>query len=167
MTRELSLIRKNNWDKAISLICETVDFVTNGINFIVESKTTNCFDEFKKETEKNGYITVSSEGCYSSIYDNHVLNIRARVWHDLNHLQLNMDFSYEQELVVAKAQTDNIQAYADHKGSYTFDIVELAKKIVIIDIKSQYNYYQKYGKFVTDQKSFVQNILWNETDYGI
>jgi len=81
------------WNKAINLLIEVIDYEVKDYKFKVASKTTNNFEKFKEETEKNGYILVSSEGCDNTIYKHPYINIKARVFHDKYHLIHNLDFS--------------------------------------------------------------------------
>jgi len=158
---------KQEWDRAIKLLSEVAEYEASCIEYEIESTTTNSWEEFKKETEKNGYITVSMDGCDTSIYDNAVVNRMARVWHDKVHLNNNLSFSLKDEIEVTKIQQEDIYDYVKEvklkdNQDFNIKILELAQKIIYIDVAEQLKYYYKHKKFVENQKTFVQNILYNE-----
>lgn len=150
----MKTIRINSYKQAIIDLTEFI--VTNyGVEkFKVAETTTNNFLEFKAETEENGgIITVSKEGCETSIYGNVYINLLARLWHDKLHLKHNKDFSVSDEIFVADAQRDEVYRFVE--GLHGKDRAINASVLIWIDIYEQIVYYEKYKKFVDNQEEFV------------
>lgn len=147
------------FENAINLIREFLDDVYAKKEYSIAPKTTNSFKKFKDETLKNGYITISLEGCEDSIYSTlsssgvkH--NILARLWHDNHHLINDLNFSYDDECKTCEYQNEEFYIWAmDNKKD--FNTLKNAIKIISIDIKDQAKYFKDNNDFVENQISFV------------
>jgi hypothetical protein len=159
-------MKKNNtteWNKAIELLSNVAEYEASSIEYEVADTTTNSWEEFKEKCKKDGYITVSKDECDNSIYDSPIVNRMARVWHDKLHLNHNLSFSLEDEIKVAKYQQLDIDNYRMmHFSEYSQSVVDLAKKIIYIDVAEQLKYYYENNEYVENQKAFVLNIIYNK-----
>lgn len=143
------------FNQAVTDLTEYVICVTKDDKFVVADKTTNNYEVFKAETKQNGYITVSSEGCETSIYGNSYINILARVWHDKIHLEFDLDFSEHGETIVANIQQLEVRQFIGAK--YNEDRGYYAGLLIWLDIYEQVIYYKETGKFVENQLEFIKN----------
>ena len=150
----MKTVRTEGYKLAIRDLTEFIVTCYGRESFKVATKTTNNFKEFKAETVKNkGIITVSTEGCETSIYGNVYINLLARLWHDKAHLAHNKDFSLVDEIFIADTQRADVYNYIEAK--YGHDRAINASVLIWIDIYEQIVYYEAYKKFVDNQEQFV------------
>lgn len=150
----MKTVRTESYKLAIRDLTEFIVNNYSRLKFKVSDKTTNNFDGFKSETERNGgIITVSLEGCETSIYGNMYINLLARLWHDKLHLKYNKDFSVAHEVFIADLQRDAV--YSSVESKYGHDRAINASVLIWIDIYEQIMYYNKYLQFVDNQEQFV------------
>lgn len=143
------------YEVAVRDLTEFIVAKTKDSKFIMNETTTNNFDKFKEEYNEDGFITVSLEGCNNTIYGNAYVNVLARVWHDEIHLRHNLDFTGQDEIVVAKVQQDEVFQFIKKKYSNTR--AYYASKLIWIDIYEQVIYYKETKQFVEHQETFVLN----------
>lgn len=150
----MQTIRTNSYKLAIRDLTEFIVAHYGSECFKVADTTTNSFSEFKAETKANeGIITVSLEGCETSIYGNIYINLLARLWHDRLHLKHNKDFSLYDEIYIADIQRDEVYNYI--KLRYNEDRALNASVLIWVDIYEQIVYYETNKKFVVNQEQFV------------
>jgi len=148
------------YSEGIQALERVILYVTQNVMYGTAEKTTNNFEEFKEETEKNGFITVSKESCKNTIYSSAQMNVLARLFHDKIHLAFDLDFSPRNEEIVAGIQAGIIYTNALQLG-YSEEVSTIASRIIYADIVAQAEYYQETGEFVAHQKSFIMNELLN------
>lgn len=150
----MKTIRTNSYKLAIRDLTEFIVTHYGSECFKMADTTTNSFSEFKAETKaNNGIITVSLEGCETSIYGNVYINLLARLWHDKLHLKHNKDFSLYDEIYIADIQRDEVYNYI--KLRYNEDRALNASVLIWVDIYEQIVYYELNKKFVDNQEQFV------------
>lgn len=154
----MTLERFNNGIKVIKAF---LDDVYRNKNFSIAPTTTDNFDKFVAETEANGYITVTLEGCENTIYKTDdcsgvFYNILARVWHDTWHLNSHLNFSASDEKIVCELQ---IQEFKEWFNKNDNKLLEDCIKIIKADIVGQLEYYDKFKQFVPHQISFIMGYL--------
>lgn len=150
----MKTIRTDSYKLAIRDLTEFIVTHYGSECFKVADITTNSFLEFKAETKaNNGIITVSLEGCETSIYGNVYINLLARLWHDKLHLKHNKDFSLYDEIYMADIQRDEVYNYI--KLRYNEDRAVNASVLIWVDIYEQIVYYELNKKFVDNQEQFV------------
>lgn len=93
------------------------------------------------------YDGASENTIYTSPYHNHCF----RFWHDIAHIQLDLDFSFEGEADVARYHCDRV--------AMMFGMDSLEYKLMHIDTFGQLIYHDKTGKFVDNQLEFALNLL--------
>jgi hypothetical protein len=107
---------------------------------------------------------VLSDAAEYSIFDCRETNYEARLAHDIAHWHINAGFSYEQEIQAVQWQVSQIRELARNwYTSASQDDVEFACMLQFADIAGQTMYHQRYGKYVKQQKAFVESCL----RYGI
>ncbi len=151
---------ETDYKMGIMMIINFLEFRTKGVYFETAEKTTNNFEKFKAETKANGYITVSRDGCDHSIYRDARLNIVARLWHDMWHLELDAPFDAAGEELVAEAQCKEMTDWL-RAENVTEQSIEAARNILYRDIMAQVEYYEKYNRFVPYQELFIMNDYLN------
>ncbi len=154
------------FNKGVELIKDFLDSEYRNKNFSIAPTTTDNFDKFVAETEANGYMTISLEGCENTIYKTDdcsgvFYNILARVWHDTHHLNSHLGFSANDEKIVCDLQ---IQEFLDwcidnNLGDEYKSDVSNAIKIIKADIVGQLEYYDKFKQFVPIQINFILEYL--------
>lgn len=150
----MKTIRTDSYKLAIRDLTEFITKHYGSECFKVADITTNNFSEFKAETKENDdIITVSLEGCETSIYGNIYINLLARLWHDKLHLKHNKDFSLYDEIYIADMQRDEVYNYI--KIKYNEDRALNASVLIWVDIYEQIVYYETNKKFVDNQEQFV------------
>ena len=108
----------------------------------------NTFDALCVAYANKGKLfPVYSEGNDQTIYSTPVVNMLARAWHDLIHIELNAEFTLAGESLVADQQSNN-------------DIfTTLEKEILLHEVVSQVKYNIKNGFFPVNQKQFVLDCI--------
>lgn len=103
-----------------------------------------------KEHKKSKLIPIASYGSSTSIYGCKEVNEMFRFWHDVVHLELDIDFSKKGESRVAREHIKQGQAYG---------LSSLALSILHADTKGQIDYYFRHKEFVGNQDAFVDSCL--------
>ena len=151
---------ETDYKMGVMMIINFLEFRTKDLYYATAETTTNNFEAFKKETKDDGYITVSRDGCENSIYGEARLNILARLWHDIWHLELNAPFDADGEELVAEAQCQEMTDWL-RSENVTERSIEAARNILYRDIMAQVEYYAKYNRFVPHQELFIKNDYLN------
>jgi len=95
-------------------------------------------------------IPISRQGCNQTVYDSVPTNLLARFWHDVMHITLGKNFTFEQEVEVIRSQLMVLQS----KG-----LSGLAQEIFWADWYGQSLYYEHKGEFVKNQNAFMDSCL--------
>ena len=157
------LTKQQRFDGAIAVLKQFYDNLTaqpHSVGYNVANKTTNNYNTFINNIERDGVITVSSEGSNFTIYDSIHYNTLARYHHDLIHLNYRLDFTPENETITAQIQMRDIQQFMDDNGTSQqtqHDVIEL----IYYDIIGQVKYYDLFKCFVINQKKFVYDLFLN------
>jgi len=147
--------------RAVNALESFIKHTTEGVAFATAKTTTNNWEKFKAEVERDGFITISTEGCENTIYSSPGMNVYARLWHDITHLRLQADFTVAGEDMVTDAQEHSLKLWMVQQG-YDPRVIEHAGNVLHADIMGQADYYQKYNRFVPYQRVFVMNRFLNE-----
>lgn len=150
------------FNKGVELIKEFLDSEYRNQNYSIAPTTTDNFDKFVAETEANGYITISLEGCENTIYKTEqnsgvVYNILARLWHDTHHLNSHLGFGANDEKIVCDLQIQEFLDWCSIDNNQ--NDVSNAIKIIKADIVGQLEYYDKFKQFVPNQINFILEYL--------
>ena len=98
----------------------------------------------------DGLFPVSNEACEGTIYLSSEANMAFRFWHDMLHLSMHKDVSYDDEMQVA----------AEHlRVAGASGLSNMAKAMLRADTYGQSMYYQAHGKFPEDQLAFVKKAI--------
>lgn len=103
--------------------------------------------------QKTNKIYVNANNCQNSIYGDEMINLYARSIHEYCHIKYNLSFNFFGESLVA-----NIQASMLPK-SWFFE-----KKLILIDIVGQLQYFHKHKKYVNNQRRFCVDYMINPID---
>jgi hypothetical protein len=119
---------------------------------MVDSSPYEYFDQMKAEVERHRYLQVSTLNNTDPLLPG-LLNLQYRVLHDLWHVRLDADFSWEGELKVAR-----------HGLAETWD-QPLIQKILFSEMVLQTAHALEYGYFREDQpyvpvpRTFIEQLL--------
>jgi hypothetical protein len=94
-------------------------------------------------------IPIATAGNDTAIYGA-IENVKFRFWHDVLHLENDIDFSHAGELKIVNKHAEAAEEYG---------LSQLAKDILLIDTKGQVDYYYKHRRFVTNQETFIHTYL--------
>lgn len=142
----------------IEMACiELAGFVHSMANNLLKSgwsytATSNAPESFKelKETTVGKHILVANYGCDSSIYLDDETNILFRFWHDVHHLELDVNFSKSGEYQAISKQLEQ---------GLDYGLSNLALTMLYYDTIGQVEYYFKHKQFVNNQYNFCKLAL--------
>ncbi len=120
-----------------------------GWSYYTTDNAPESFRKLKERTRKM-IIPIADYGNDTSIYSSSSINTLFRFWHDVLHLENNLDFSYTSEMKVANLHLETAKY---------FNLSSLALEILAADTKGQVEYYFKHNEFVNNQEAFVQSCL--------
>lgn len=99
--------------------------------------------------QKTNKIIVNSNNCQNSIYGDPIINLYARSIHEYCHIKYNLSFNFFGESLVA-----NVQANMLPKDWF------FEKKLILIDVIGQLQYFHKHKEYVLNQRKFsIQYII--------
>lgn len=106
--------------------------------------------QFAGALDGSALLPVYDGACDRTIYDKPTDNIAFRAWHDAIHLEKNLSFKKVDEYQVGIIHCDQLRLIK--APQHVIDAV-------FYDVCGQIEYYERFGKFVDDQKAFVQDCL--------
>lgn len=109
----------------------------------------------------SGVLPVFNGSSDKTIYSSDRVNFAFRAWHDAIHIAFKLDFSYADELEVAKHHVDELLCWCiGHgiDGNLAYDAAEL----VYADVVGQVEYYYHHKKYVDNQLDFVVDYIVND-----
>lgn len=120
-----------------------------GWSFYTTENAPESYSELVKRSSSMS-IPIANYGSDKSIYGDSITNTLFRFYHDVIHLEEELTFSLEDECKAADIHL---------KDAVEFNLSPLALQILEADTKGQVRYYFKWGKFVDNQKAFVQSCI--------
>ncbi len=103
-------------------------------------------------------LPIYDGACDRTIYDKPADNVTFRAWHDSIHLEKNLTFKKADEYQVGIIHCDQLR------------IIRAPQQVidaVFYDVCGQIEYYERFGRFVDDQKAFVQDCLIHGLDFTL
>ena len=122
---------------------------SRGWSYKATENAPESFKDLKAQTTHK-CIPIANYGCDTSIYDDNTINETFRFWHDVTHLELDVDFSMQGEYAVIDEHL---------KAAKQYGLSLLATRILFIDTAGQVEYYNKHSEFVQNQKSFLNACI--------
>jgi len=153
MNKEIN-IRIARYETARVHLIQAVRYLTGSIGYITAPETSNSYQQLKFDFIAKNKLVISREGCSRTIYRNAKINRDARAWHDIIHLKENLNFSYKDEVKVAKIQQRQVISFLQQVG-VDDKIAEDAGQLIYIDIAKQAEFYKMNNKFLYNQEAFV------------
>lgn len=126
----------------------------------VSEDAPNTFKSMKRHYETHGYFLIYNGGDHGFIGKEY--NIKFRALHDYMHLNNNLSFKFEDE---KKLSDITCEYFVDIAKEYlNLNETELSniKTVINAEIKGQIEYYEKYNKFVSDQKIFIRDYIFKK-----
>lgn len=99
---------------------------------------------------KSKIILITPEGSGKTIYGNPEINNLGRFWHDVTHRVLNIPYDLDSERKVIQRQLDCLKL---------FGLSQLAQELFWYDMFGQAYYYSCKGRYVENQKAFVDTCV--------
>lgn len=153
-------MKVENYNNAIMYLELFISQRVINLNYkVIKNKQFNKFTVFKQNYKEKKYFEIPMEGNDHTIFTSPNINIKARVWHDDIHIKLDKGFTLDDETDVAEEQCREIREYFKDKLEY--QTISNMQRIIMTEVVSQLQYYERYGKYIPHQRSFVQNELFN------
>lgn len=110
-------------------------------------------------------LPVFSGGSDKTIYKHAYQNYNFRFVHDLHHIKLNKDFSFEGEKMTIKSHFEKFRRWSFTASSITDCVIRRdALKLFLADTIGQIKYYYREGEYVDNQLEF-SIALMKYTDF--
>jgi len=119
------------------------------INYKVVNDAPTSYSKLMKY-KHSSFLPISGDGCKSSIYGSEENNHIFRAIHDYIHINNELTFNYEDEMKVCDIHLELLEGY---------NLSDLARLLLEIDVKGQIMYYDKHKRFVKDQLNFAWCML--------
>lgn len=100
--------------------------------------------------ERTNKIIVNSNNCQDSIYGDQMINLYARSIHEYCHIKNNLSFNFFGESLVANLQASMLP------NDWFFE-----KKLILIDVIGQLQYFHKHKEYVINQRKFCIDYMVN------
>ena len=126
------------------------ELINRGYSWYPTSNAPETFKDLQEAADIGFVIPIANYGCNQTIYSSEHMNQLFRFWHDVIHLELNENFQEQGELAVALVH----KQVAQERG-----LSQLAIDILWADTYGQVQYYNRFGKFVEDQKDFTKRYI--------
>lgn len=108
------------------------------------------FEEMKADYLNKNRLLISKLHAENNIFGSVEMNCKFRVIHDFGHLENNLDFSAEKELILNYIQLQEAQKF----GLCPFDLA-----LLNIETAGQIKYFLETGDFPSDQRKFAVSEL--------
>lgn len=121
--------------------------VDRGIDFtFVDGQPYETYEQMKADFEANRHLKISKDFSDTSIFGDARVNWMFRAVHDMQHIDLKLDFSPEQEFMITYKM---IQDYRQ-RGLSQLDI-----DLLTIEMQGQVIYFVETGTFPDCQRTFT------------
>ena len=127
-----------------------------GATFEPCTKGVNTWEELQQY--RNKPLRIYSGFCDTSIFENSDTNILMRFLHDLTHLKYNLSFNYSDEIKTAQIHKEQFIDIGSPK---------IICDLIYLDTYAQIKYYEKYKRFVQNQKAFVYSCYNNGVEFTL
>lgn len=119
-----------------------------GWSYYLDDNAPESYQELTRRSN-DMIIPIATAGSETTIYGKYV-NTKFRFWHDVTHLELDKDFTFEGEMEVIKKHIEE---------GLAFGLSELALDILRADTEGQVKYYYHHKDFVSNQAAFIDSCL--------
>lgn len=124
--------------------------------FDVAPDAPDTYKKLRAHLDAEKRMVVYNGGSEGTIYGDDEVNYCFRAWHDVCHYYGEHDFSPEGEAGVLKMQCFQLrQLYGDTEETRRW------VSILNAEVVGQREYYQRYKRYITDQRGFVLAYLDN------
>lgn len=108
----------------------------------------------------SGVLPVFDGASDFTIYTDSFVNIEARFWHDMVHLEHDLNFTLDDELEVCEIQRHDLQRAG-------FGLTSWESKMLWADLSGQAVCANRLHRFPVDQKAFVTTAIHDGIDAAI
>lgn len=125
--------------------------------FDVSEDAPGTYPALKEHLDAGKRLVVYDGGCEGTIYVDPTVNHAFRAWHDFSHWKGGHDFSVEGECAVFEMQRQHLlYAYGDQAERWI--------AILNAEVIGQRLFYERYKRFVDDQRGFIDAYLRDPED---
>jgi hypothetical protein len=114
-----------------------------------DAEAPNSYDELRM-WKGSPCLPVFTGGCDKTIFDTPETNYMMRGIHDLTHLKYGLSFKPEDEVECARHHVQQFKKVG---------APDLFQRMIYEDTHAQVRYYAETGKFVDNQRAFVNAVL--------
>lgn len=126
---------------------KVVEFFGGLVPFDLTTSRYEDFTQMKSDWDSRGRLRINILNSKNTIFGSETTNWFFRAWHDYCHTITNSPFSGEGEII---AMEEQIKQLNNHPGLTNYEKYRYAD-LVRFEVKTQYDYYQKHGKFPDNQ----------------
>ena len=146
------------FDEAVSVVESVVGTLVQSIPYKVSDDAPSTFKGIKDWYNKHGYFLIYGGNSDTTIFTSPEINIKFRAFHDHGHYKYNLSFSFEDEKTLGKIQAVEVYNKALAMG-YPNALAMKAYYIILAEINGQIEYYEKYRKYLENQKEYILKYL--------
>jgi hypothetical protein len=132
------------------ILAMTQDCIKKGWRGRVSCNAPSSFKALKEQSLKSKIINVEKAGLANCMYSHASINACFRFYHDVTHLECGHGFDIHGEQIIS-------EVHARHGKDY--GLSSLALKVLEAETLGQILYYEKQGKFVVNQRAFIDTCL--------
>lgn len=154
-------MKLKEFNQAIKLLEIWIEKESHKVPYSVCDNAPNTFNEMVRSYKANKIFFVNGEASDTTIYSHKRYNIMFRAIHDKMHYNTGLTFSFEDEKTLSDVTEIEFRDWAIECGYIDFcpKTVDNVCKIIEAEIKGQIEYYEKYKKYIDNQKEFVLQYL--------
>lgn len=151
-------MKRKDYEKALEILELYINKKAATIDYKISLKAPNSYKEMRKFKDENGYFLIYSGASDSTIFSSQEINIKFRAIHDKMHYENNLTFGFKDEKLLSELQASLVGLWAYNNGFTQFESFNV-RDLVNAEIKGQIEYYEANGKFVENQKKYIENYL--------
>ncbi len=145
------------YHRAVKSLEFMLDLDCYNVDYKIGYNPPSTYKSMVRSYNQHNYFIVFEGGCDSTIFSNKEYNYLFRAIHDKVHYDNKLTFSLKDERSVALIQAKDF--YKRSKPFFNKKIRYNIYKLIICEIKGQIEYYQRFNKYVDNQKEFTKIFL--------
>lgn len=151
-------MKRQDYEKALEILELYIESESKKVNYKTSLDAPSKYLEMRKFRDENGYFLIYSGASETTIFSSNEINIKFRAIHDAEHYNNKLNFSFNDEKLLSELQASKAALWAYGAGYTQFESYNVLK-IVNAEIKGQIEYYEVNGKFLENQKEYIENYL--------
>lgn len=144
--------------KALLALENYINHGALGVRYMTSLNAPNTYKKMISHRNEHGHFLVFSGKSDTTIFSSQELNIKFRALHDKMHYDLGLTFSFKDEKKLSTLTGLSVFNWLKKQG-YSLEIAYHALKIVNAEIAGQIEYYERRGKFLENQREYIETYL--------